>query len=71
MLNEGDRLIKPANILKQVKPEELEGIVVLGLAKKGQMNTLQMSSITVEELSFLTAQLNAHLAHLLGSMKEV
>lgn len=70
MLNEGERLIKPEQIKNQVEWDKLEGVVVLGLAPKGKRNTLQMSSITVNELSFLVAQLNAHLACLLGPMKE-
>lgn len=70
-LNEGERLIKPDQIQKQVAWEKLDGVVVLGLGKNGETNTLQMSSVTVNELAMLTSQLQAHLAYLLGPMKEV
>jgi hypothetical protein len=69
-LNEGERLIKPEQIQKQVSWEKLEGVVILGLRKKGEANSLQMSSVTIDELAMLTSQLNAHLAYLLGPMKE-
>lgn len=69
-LNEGERLIKPDQIQKQVEWEKLEGVVILGLRKKGEANSLQMSSVTIDELAMLTSQLNAHLAYLLGPMKE-
>lgn len=70
MLNEGDRLIKPQQVQKQVPWDKLEGVVILGLNKKGEANTLHMSSVTVDELALLTSQLQAHLAYLLGPMKE-
>lgn len=71
MLNEGQRLIRPEQIKDQIQWDKLEGVVVLGLSKKGEVNTLQMSTITIEELAMLTSQLQAHLVCLLGPMKEV
>lgn len=70
MLREGDRLIKPEDILKQIPAKDLEGVIILGLAKKGEVNKIYMSSITVEEISFLSAQLSAHVTCLLGPMDE-
>lgn len=70
MLNEEGRLIKPSQVQKQVEWDNLEGVVILGLSKKGERNVLHMSSITVDELAFLTSQLQAHLAYLLGPMNE-
>lgn len=70
MLNDGQRLIRPDQIKNQIQWDKLEGVVVLGLSKKGEVNTLHMSTITVEELALLTAQLQAHLVCLLGPMKE-
>lgn len=70
MLNEGERLIKPNQLMKQVEWDKLEAVVVLGVKGKGQTNILQMSSISIEELALITAQLQAHLNYLLGPMKE-
>lgn len=63
-------MILPVDVKAQVPWQDLEGVVILGLAKKGEMNVLHMSSVTVDELAFLTAQLQAHLTCLLGPMKE-
>lgn len=71
MLHEGQRLIKPENVKEQILWDKLEGVVVLGLAKDGQTNTLQMSTVTINELVMLSAQLQAHVTCLLGHMKEV
>jgi hypothetical protein len=71
VLHEGQRLIKPENVKEQILWDKLEGVVVLGLAKDGQTNTLQMSTVTINELVMLSAQLQAHVTCLLGHMKEV
>lgn len=70
MLNEGERLILPPSIRDQIKWDKVEGVVILCLNKKGEQNEIHMSGVTVEELAFLTSQLNAHLTCLLGPMKE-
>lgn len=70
MLNEGKRLIRPEQIHKQVDWKKLDAVVILGLGKDGEKNTLYMSSITLNELAMLHAQLGAHLTHLLGPMQE-
>lgn len=70
MLREGERLIKPSDIAKQVEWDKLEGVIIIGLAPKGQENILHMSSITVEEMSFLSKQLDSHVTCVLGPMKE-
>ena len=70
MLNEGTRLIRPEQVMKQVAWDKLEGVVILGLTKKGETNVLHMSSITVEELALLSKQLDSHLTCLMGPMKE-
>lgn len=71
MLSEGLRTIKPEQVRNQVQWDKLEGVVILGLAKKGESNVLHMSTVTVEELAFLSKQLDAHVTCLLGPMKEV
>jgi hypothetical protein len=71
MLGEGLRTIKPEQVRNQVQWDKLEGVVILGLAKKGESNILHMSTVTVEELAFLSKQLDAHVTCLLGPMKEV
>lgn len=71
MLHEGQRLIIPKDLREQILWDKLEGVVVLGLAKDGQANTLQMSTVTINELVMLSAQLSAHVTCLLGHMKEV
>ena len=70
MLNEGERLIRPEQVMKQVQWDKLEGVVILGLAKKGEQNVLHMSTVTVEELALLSKQLDSHLTCLMGPMKE-
>lgn len=70
-LNEEGRLIRPEQIKDQVPFSELEGVVILGLGKEGQENTLFMSSLSINELVMLSAQLQAHVTCLLGPMKEV
>ena len=71
MLHENDRMVQPADILPQVKEQNFEAIVVLGLGKTGEKNAIMMSTITVNELAMLTQQLQAHMTVLLGSMTEV
>lgn len=71
MLHEEKRLIKPVDIKEKVDWENLEGVVILGLGKLGKENTLQMSTLTIEELSLLSLQLQAHLVCLCGPMKEI
>lgn len=70
MLNEGERLIRPEQVMKQVQWDKLEGVVILGLAKTGEQNVLHMSTITIEELALLSKQLDSHLVCLMGPMKE-
>lgn len=70
MLNEGERLVRPEQIMKQVPWDKLEGVVILGLGKKGEHNKLFMSTVTVEELAMLSKQLDSHLTCLMGPMKE-
>ena len=69
-LNEGQRLIKPDQVKLQVNWDKLDGVVVLGLAKNGEQNVLHMSSVTINELTFLSQQLQAHINYLLGPMNE-
>lgn len=71
MLNEGERLVKPQQVMKQVQWDKLEGVVILGLSKKGEANVLHMSTVTIEELALLSKQLDSHLTCLMGTMKEV
>lgn len=70
MLQDGDRLIRPEQVMKQVAWDKLEGVVILGLVKKGEANVLHMSTVTIEELSLLSKQLDSHLTCLMGPMKE-
>jgi len=70
MLEDGNRLVKPETIAKQIPWEKFEAVVVLGLGKHGEQNELWMSTLTINELSFLMAHLQSHLTHLMGPMKE-
>lgn len=70
-LNEEGRLVRPEQLAKVIEWEKLEGVVVLGLGKDGEENILSMSTISVNELAMLNAQLTAHLNCLLGPMKEI
>ncbi len=70
MLNEGARLIKPKDIQTQVPWEKLEGVVILELHGKGKHNILRMSSVSIEELTFLSKQLDSHINSIMGSMIE-
>jgi hypothetical protein len=56
--------------MKQVPWDKLEGVVILGLGKKGELNSLIMSTVTIEELALLSKQLDAHLTYLMGPMRE-
>lgn len=69
MLRE-ERAILPEDIQKQIEWDKLEGVIVLGLKKKGEANVIAMSSLTIEEAAFLSKQLDAHVAYLLGPMRE-
>lgn len=70
MLHEGERLIKPVDISKQIPWEKLEGVLVVGLSKIGEENTFWMSTMTFNEMSLLVQQLQATMAYKLGPMKE-
>jgi len=71
MINEDtQRLIRPEQVMKQVEWDKLEAVVILGLGRKGEKNVLHMSTLTINELALLSAQLQAHLHCLLGPMNE-
>lgn len=72
MLNENTiRTLTPAQVASIMPWGNVEGVVILCLGKKGEPNNLVMSTVTIEEISLLTAQLNAHLNSLLmGSLVE-
>jgi len=66
MLNENTiRTLKPAQVASIMPWDACEGVVILCLAKKGEPNNIVMSTVTIEELALLTAQLQAHLNSLL------
>jgi hypothetical protein len=66
-----DRIVKPEQVAKLVQWDKVEACIILCKGKAGEVNNLVLSSLTLEELSFLTAQLNAHLTGLLvGSLNE-
>ena len=60
-LEEGQRALKPAQVAGLVPWDKLEGALILCLGRKGQPNHIVMSSLTVEELTLLSAQLNSHI----------
>ena len=68
-LHEGERLVKPKDILPQVS-EDAVAIVVLELHQGEKPNSLRMSTITINELVMLHAQLGAHITCVLGPMNE-
>lgn len=70
MLSGDERPILPTQIKDQIPWEDFEAVVVLGLKPKGKINSLFMSSLTVDELCVLSKQLDAHITCLLGPMKE-
>jgi hypothetical protein len=71
MLAEEQRVIKPAHVAGLVQWDKVEACIVLCKGKKGEPNSVVMSSLSIEELSLLTAQLQAHLTGLLvGSLNE-
>ena len=70
MLREDSQFILPKDILTQINPNKFKALVVLGLSEIGEENEIWMSTLTFEELSFLSAQLQAHLIYRLGPMKE-
>jgi hypothetical protein len=66
MLNENTiRTLKPAQVASIMPWESCEGVVILCLGAKGEANNIVMSTVTIEELALLTAQLQAHLNSLL------
>lgn len=68
MLNEDTpRAIRPEQVAALMPWSKLEGCVILALGAKGKANHLVMSSVTIEELSLLTAQLQSHLHCLLAN----
>ena len=68
MLNEDvPRAIRPEQVAALMPWSKLEGCVVLTLGAKGKPNHLVMSSVTIEELALLTAQLQSHLNYLLAN----
>ena len=72
MLHEGQRLVKPVDVLEQVKLQapKLEAVVVLGLGKIGEPNKIWMSTLTINELSFLAQHFQAEMVIRMGSMVE-
>jgi hypothetical protein len=72
MLAEGDRLIKPADILEQVKghSQHFDAVVVLGLGKPGNPNEIWMSTLTINELAMLAQAFQAEMVIRMGAMKE-
>lgn len=70
MLQEQGPMIRPIDISQQVDWMDLEGCVIIGLKKKGEKNTIHMSSLTVEQLAYLSHQLQAHTTFLLGTLEE-
>lgn len=67
---DGERPIKPADVMKQVDWKKAEAVVILVQMPNGQENQLFMSSLSWNEVAMLTAQLQAHLTLNLGVMKE-
>ena len=70
MLHEGQRLVKPEDILKQIRPENYDAVVVLGLGKVGQPSDIWMSTLTINELCFLAQHFQAEMVCRMGAMRE-
>jgi hypothetical protein len=72
MLHEGDRLIKPVDILEQVKQSahHFDAVVVLGLGKPGEANEIWMSTLTINELAMLAQAFQAEMVIRMGAMRE-
>lgn len=69
MLHEGERLIKPIDILHQIDAKNLDAVVVLGLGKPGHENEIWMSTLTINELAFLAQAFQAEMVIRMGNMK--
>lgn len=60
MLHEGQRLVKPEDIQKQIPWDELQAVVVIGIPKANdKKDAVWMSTVTVQELGYVTSALNA------------
>lgn len=70
MLSEGERLITPQQIKDQIPWDKAVTVVVLVQMPNGKENELFMSSASWNEVSFLSKQLDAHITHHIGAMKE-
>jgi hypothetical protein len=62
--------VTPESLFKILRPQEYKGVVVLALKDIGEVNEFYASTITIEQLIVLHAQLGAHINTLLGPMKE-
>lgn len=63
-------MIRAIDVKDQIPWEKAEGVVVLVLMPKGQINRIHFSSVTVNEIAMLSKQLDAHLTYMLGPMLE-
>lgn len=63
-------MVKPADIASQVPWDQFEAVAIVCLSPEGKRNKLYMSTMTVDELSFLTQQLQSHTACVLGPLEE-
>lgn len=62
--------VTPEALFKVLQPNQWKGCVVLALKDIGETNEFYASTITIEQLVLLHAQLGAHINTMLGSMKE-
>lgn len=62
--------VTPEALFKTLRPQDFRACVVLALKDVGQANEFYASTLTVEQLVFLHAQLGAHINCILGQMKE-
>jgi hypothetical protein len=62
--------VTPEALFKGLKPQEWNGCIVLALKGMNQTNEFYASTMTVEQMVFLHAQLGAHINCILGQMKE-
>jgi len=66
-----ERIVTPAALARLIQWDKVEGCVILLKGKKGETNNVVMSSISVEEMSLLKCQFDAHVTGmLLGSLEE-
>lgn len=78
MLKEGDVIdiksqrpvIRPLDIKEQIPWAEAKGVAVLVLNGAGQHNQLFLSDMSMEQLTFLSKQLDSHITSIMGTMKE-